>query len=808
MEFCAPIACGRCLLMALVFLSASAIAQTTTTNLSQAAAPIGRRGCPTRCGNLAIPYPFGIGSGCAFDSEFQILCDTSSNPPNTVLTTGAGNPALVYDISDRHIWVGGGGGITVCYDSKGAWRPLQFPFNSTSQTMSFQRLNHYSYSLENKFAIVGCDDTLLISHGTNDVSSCTSRCSNASQVPPVNGTTCSGVGCCQLPMPKDLNKLYNISMVSAMNHTKVWSFNPCAYSFFGDTSRFRFLGASDLNNPNFPRRVHETVPLVMDWAIGDLNCKEAQHITEYGCKGNSHCVDSDTGGYRCSCDHGYQGNPYLGCIDPPIGKLSCDEAKKGSEYACHANSHCLDSDTGLGGYRCRCDNGYEGNPYLSPGCTDIDECKNPETMKSCEQRCINFPGGFNCSCLEGYFGDGRKGGQGCILINKKPAASSWVKLSLGIGLGTLVFVALATSLSYIIKKTNDAKMRLKFFEQNGGFLLEQKITDGGSDGTDVTKIFSAKELRQATNNFAQDMILGQGGNGIVFKGILLPNQLQVAVKRSKTVDDTQIEQFINEVVILSRINHRHVVKLLGCCLEAEVPLLVYEYISNGTLYYHIHGEAGGSDWLSWENRLRIAIEAAGALAYLYSSASTPIIHRDVKSANILIDENYTAKISDFGASRLVPLDHTHVATLVQGTLGYLDPEYFQTSLLTEKSDVYSFGVVLAELLTERKPVSPYMSEEDRNLSSFFVRSLNENRLFQIIVPRLVREGTLDQLQRIAELVKRCLQLKGEDRPQMKEVASELERIRNSTKVSWTTESSCLLSAEDESLDLYAAPINQ
>nr|GMD43337.1 wall-associated receptor kinase 2-like [Ipomoea batatas] len=800
MELSSAVACWCC-----VFLCALAIA----FSFSQPA-PIARPGCPTRCGNLAIPYPFGIGSGCAFDSNFEILCDTRSNPPKPFLTTEEDEPTLVYDISDRQIWIPNPVSLTACYDSKGAFRPMQFPYNFTFLTFWRQRYNHYSSSLENKFTTVGCDDTLLISQGTNDVSSCTSRCSNASQVPPVNGTTCSGVGCCQLPIPKDLNKMYNISMVSAMNHTKVWSFNPCAHTFLGDMSRFRFLGASDLSNPNFPRRVYETVPLVVDWAIGDLNCKEAQHNTEYACTGNSHCVDSDTGfgGYRCTCDHGYQGNPYLGCIDPPIGKLSCDEAKKGSVYACHANSHCLDSDTGLGGYRCRCDNGYEGNPYLSPGCTDIDECKNPETMKSCEQRCINFPGGFNCSCLEGYFGDGRKGGQGCILINKKPAASSWFKLSLGIGLGTLVFVALATSLSYIIKKTNDAKMRLKFFEQNGGFLLEQKITDGDSDGTDVTKIFSAKELRQATNNFAQDMILGQGGNGIVFKGILLPNNLQVAVKRSKTVDDTQIEQFINEVAILSRINHRHVVKFLGCCLEAEVPLLVYEYVSNGTLYYHIHGEAGGSDWLSWENRLRIAIEAAGALAYLYSSASTPIIHRDVKSTNILIDENYTAKISDFGASRLVPLDHTHVATLVQGTLGYLDPEYFQTSLLTEKSDVYSFGVVLAELLTERKPVSPYMSKEDRNLSSFFVRSLNENRLFQIIVPRLVREGTLDQLQRIAELVKRCLQLKGEDRPQMKEVASELERIRNSTKVSWTTESSCLLPAEDESLDLYAAPINQ
>lgn len=322
-----------------------------------------------------------------------------------------------------------------------------------------------------------------------------------------------------------------------------------------------------------------------------------------------------------------------------------------------------------------------------------------------------------------------------------------------------------------------------------------------------TKIFTAEELEKATDNYANERILGRGGYGTVYKGIL-PNNTIVAIKKSRLMDQSQVEQFINEVVILTQINHRNVVKLLGCCLESEVPLLVYEYVSNGTLFEHINKMR--SDWLSWENRLRIASEAAGALSYLHSAANIPVIHRDVKSANILLDESFTAKISDFGASRLISLDQTEVTTLVQGTLGYLDPEYFHTSQLTEKSDVYSFGVVLAELMTGKMPIDMGRSLETRNLTTYFVMSMKENKLFQILEARVVREGSLEQLQAVAQLVKRCLNLNGEDRPTMKEVAMELEGLRKFNRHPWTQqtvdeESVGLMNPNEAAADLYSAP---
>jgi serine/threonine protein kinase len=323
------------------------------------------------------------------------------------------------------------------------------------------------------------------------------------------------------------------------------------------------------------------------------------------------------------------------------------------------------------------------------------------------------------------------------------------------------------------QKRKMAKEKQIFFDQNGGQILYHQIM---SKQVDTLRIFTQEDLKKATNNFDESRELGRGGHGTVYKGVLKDNRV-VAVKRSKLMNVAESDEFVQEIIILSQTNHRNVVRLLGCCLEVEVPILVYEFIPNGTLFEFIHRNYR-SPPPSLDTRLRVAQESAEALAYLHLSMNRPIVHGDVKSMNILLDDSYMAKVTDFGASRTLPKDEVQFMTLVQGTMGYLDPEYLQERQLTEKSDVYSFGVVLLELITGKTAIYHDGPKEGKSLASSFLLAMKEESLVGILDPRIVHAGMEMLLGEVAELGTMCLSSKGEERPSMSQVADKLKALRN------------------------------
>ncbi|CAL9215194.1 unnamed protein product [Arabidopsis halleri] len=441
--------------------------------------------------------------------------------------------------------------------------------------------------------------------------------------------------------------------------------------------------------------------------------------------------------------------------------LGCRNMTRYSSYSSFDSCSCeYDYFSGMSYRICYCNYGYTGNPYLRHGCIDIDEC---EGHHNCgEGTCVNIPGSHSCEPK----------------ITKPEKAS--VLQGVLIGLGVLFFVLGILRVYKFIKKRRRIIRSKNFFKRNGGLLLKQKLITSKHGNVEMSRIFSSKELKKATDNFSMNRVLGQGGQGTVYKGMLVDGRI-VAVKRSKVVGEDKMEEFINEVVLLSQINHRNIVKLMGCCLETEVPILVYEYIPNGDLFKRLHEKSESNDYtMTWEVRLRIAIEIAGALSYMHSAASFPIYHRDIKTTNILLDEKYRARVSDFGTSRSITIDQTHLTTLVAGTFGYMDPEYFLSSQYTDKSDVYSFGVVLVELITGEKPVSRIRCEEGRGLATDFLEAMKENRVVDIIDDRIKEESKLYQVMAVAKLARKCLSRKGRKRPNMREVSLELERIRSSS----------------------------
>lgn len=294
-------------------------------------------------------------------------------------------------------------------------------------------------------------------------------------------------------------------------------------------------------------------------------------------------------------------------------------------------------------------------------------------------------------------------------------------------------------------------------------------------------MFSIAQISKATRNFSPSLKIGQGGFGTVYKGQLDNGQV-VAIKRARkdAFEARLTAEFRNEVGMLARIEHLNLVRLIGVCEQEKERILVTEYVTNGTLREHLDGQRG--TFLDLSTRLDIAIDVAHALTYLHLYADQQIIHRDVKSSNILLAENFRAKVADFGFSRIGPSEanETHISTQVKGTAGYLDPDYLKTYQLTQKSDVYSFGILLVEILTGRRPIEFKKEMEERITIRWAFAKFNGGRATEILDVHLVRVPGIDMVaEKLFELAFQCSAPMKSDRPTMKQAGEQLWAIRKS-----------------------------
>ncbi|KAL3834840.1 hypothetical protein ACJIZ3_009576 [Penstemon smallii] len=319
-------------------------------------------------------------------------------------------------------------------------------------------------------------------------------------------------------------------------------------------------------------------------------------------------------------------------------------------------------------------------------------------------------------------------------------------------------------------------------------LMRRQRSGTSSKHADRAEEFFFSDLVAATNNFSLGHKLGAGSFGVVYKG-KLPDGREVAIKRSESGPRTKKFQeketaFDSELVFLSRLHHKHLVRLVGYCEEGDERLLVYEFMKNGALYDHLHDknnvEKSSSFLNSWKIRIKISLDAARGIEYLHNYAVPPIIHRDIKSSNILLDANWIARVSDFGLSLLGPEDdHDYRPTKAAGTVGYIDPEYYGLNVLTAKSDVYGLGVVLLELLTGKRAI--FKTGENGgspiNLVDYAVPAIMAGELAKILDPRVgpPESNESEAVELVAYTAMHCVHLESKDRPTMTDIVANLER---------------------------------
>ncbi|KAK9934701.1 hypothetical protein M0R45_021836 [Rubus argutus] len=372
----------------------------------------------------------------------------------------------------------------------------------------------------------------------------------------------------------------------------------------------------------------------------------------------------------------------------------------------------------------------------------------------------------------------------CLVVDgkfkcSKQGNSLGLKLGLGVGIGG---AALLVGCLFILLGRKRKRASLNFITRNISSRPYSNSDQEEDSAYFGVSVFAYNELEEATNHFDSKRELGDGGFGTVYHGTLKDGR-EVAVKRLHEHNYKRQEQFMNEIEIITRLRHKNLVTLYGCTSRhSRELLLVYEYIPNGTVADHLHGNRASPGSLTWPTRMSIAIETANALSYLHAS---DILHRDVKTTNILLDNNFCVKVADFGLSRLFPLDVTHVSTAPQGTPGYVDPQYHQCYQLTSKSDVYSFGVVLVELLSSLPAVDITRPRHEINLSNLALDKIQTDLYNELLDSSLGFESD-NEVKRmtiaVAELTFQCLQLDNNMRPTMCEVLEALKIIESRNDV--------------------------